>query len=72
MSLFWADQRMLYMPALVGIRRNRRVKALYERLPVKGKSKMSASGSAMRKKVPLCFGVLKNQTPYMENFPQKA
>jgi transposase len=59
---------LLYMSAIVGIRCNRHVKALYERLLAKGKSKMAALGAAMRKIVHLCFGVLKNRTPYMENF----
>ncbi|MCL2656735.1 MAG: IS110 family transposase [Betaproteobacteria bacterium] len=59
---------LLYMSALVGIRYNRHVKALYERLLAKGKSKIAALGAAMRKIVHLCFGVLKNRTPYMENF----
>ena len=59
---------LLYMAAVVGIRYNRHVKAVYERLLTKGKSKMAALGAAMRKIVHLCFGVLKNQTPYMENF----
>jgi transposase len=59
---------MLYMAAIVGIRHNRHVKTLYERLLNRGKSKMAALGAAMRKIVHLCFGVLKNRTPYMENF----
>jgi transposase len=59
---------MLYMAAIVGIRHNRQVKALYERLLAKGKCKMAALGAAMRKIVHLCFGVLKNRSPYMENF----
>lgn len=59
---------LLYMSAVVGIRCNRHVKALYERLLAKGKSKMSALGAAMRKIVHLCFGVLKNRAPYRENF----
>jgi len=59
---------LLYMSAIVGIRYNRHVKALYERLLLRGKSKMAALGAAMRKIVHLCFGVLKNRTPYRENF----
>lgn len=59
---------LLYMAAIVGIRHNRHIKAVYERLLAKGKSKMAALGAAMRKIVHLCFGVMKNQTPYMENF----
>jgi transposase len=42
------------------------VKALYDRLVKKGKSKMSALGAAMRKMVHICFGVLKHQQPYQQ------
>jgi transposase len=59
---------LLYMSAIVGIRHNWHVKALYERLLVKGKCKMAALGAAMRKIVHLCFGVLKNRIPYQEDF----
>lgn len=54
----------LYMAAVVAIRYNRDIKAQYERLTSKGKSKMSALGAAMRKLVQICFGVLKHQQPY--------
>jgi transposase len=63
---------LLYMSAIVGIRHNRHVKALYERRLSKGKCKMAALGAAMRKIVHLCFGVLKNQTPYREKFASTA
>lgn len=55
----------LYMAAIVAVRYNPDVKALYERLLAKGKSKMSALGAAMRKLVHICFGVLKHRTPYL-------
>ena len=54
----------LYMAAVVAIRYNPDIKAQYERLTSKGKSKMSALGAAMRKLVQICFGVLKHQQPY--------
>lgn len=54
----------LYMAAVVAIRHNPDVRALYERLRARGKSKMSALGAAMRKLVHIMFGVLKHQTPY--------
>lgn len=59
---------VLYMAAMVGIKHNPHVKALYERLLVKGKSKMSALGAAMRKLVHLCFGVLKTQKKYQAEY----
>ncbi len=58
---------LLYMAAVVGIRHNPQVKAVYERLIDRGKSKMAALGAAMRKIVHLCFGVWKNRTPYQIN-----
>jgi len=55
---------ILYMAAVVATRFNPHIKALYERLLAKGKSKMAALGAAMRKLVHLCFGVLKTRQPY--------
>jgi hypothetical protein len=49
---------------VVAIRSNPNIKAQYERLTSKGKSKMSALGAAMCKLVQICFGVLKHQQPY--------
>jgi transposase len=57
-----------YRSARVAIRYNPQVKALYERLLARSKSKMAAWGAAMRKFVPLCFGVLKIRSPYSDNF----
>lgn len=59
---------VLYMAAIVASRHNPHVKALYERLLARGKSKMAALGAAMRKLVHLCFGVLKTRTPYQPNY----
>lgn len=60
-------RKLLYMPALVAIRRNPHVKALYTRLTAKGKSKMAAIGAAMRKLAHLCFGVVKTGRAYDKN-----
>ena len=59
---------VLYMAAIVATRYNPHVKALYERLLARGKSKMSARGAAMRKLVHLCFGVLKTRQPYQADY----
>ena len=59
---------VLFMAAIVAKQYNPHVKALYDRLIAKGKSKMSALGAAMRKLVHLCFGVLKTQTSYQANY----
>jgi transposase len=59
----------LYMAAVVAIRHNPDVRALYERLLARGKAKMSALCAAMRKLVHICFGVVKNRQNYQ---PQTA
>lgn len=59
---------VLYMAAIVATQHNPHVKALYQRLQNRGKSKMSALGAAMRKLVHLCFGVLKTRQPYQTNY----
>ena len=63
---------VLYMASVVGTRYNPHVKAVYERLLARGKSKMSSLGAAMRKLVHLCFGVLKTQQPYQHDYLKNA
>jgi transposase len=63
---------VLYMAAVVATQCNPHVKALYQRLIARGKSKMSAIGAAMRKLVHLCFGVLKTQRPYQPDYAKIA
>jgi transposase len=63
---------LLYMAAIVATRYNPHVKAVYERLLARGKSKMSALGAAMRKLVHLCFGVLKTRRPYQHDYAKIA
>jgi transposase len=59
----------LYMAAVVAIRHNPDVRALYERMLARGKAKMSALCAAMRKLVHICFGVIKNQQDYEPQTP---
>ncbi len=63
---------VLFMAAIVAKQYNPHVKALYDRLIARGKSKMSALGAAMRKLVHLCFGVLKTQRPYQADYANLA
>lgn len=63
---------VLYMAAIVGTQHNPHIKALYQRLQARGKTKMSALGAAMRKLVHLCFGVLKTRKPYQADYALKA
>jgi len=54
----------LYMAAVVAMRVNPDIKALYERLVARGKPKMAALGACMRKLVHICFGVLRSRRQY--------
>lgn len=63
---------VLYMAAVVATRYNPHVKAVYDRLLARGKSKMSALGAAMRKLVHLCFGVIKTRRPYQRDYAKIA
>jgi transposase len=63
---------LLYMPAIVAKRHNPHVKALYERLLARGKSKMAAIGAAMRKLVHVCFGVVRSGQPYAPHWANMA
>ena len=57
-------RQQLYFPAMVATRKNPDIQALYERLLAADKTKMCALGAAMKKLVHICYGVVKNQTPY--------
>ncbi len=63
---------VLYMAAIVATTYNPHVRAVYERMLARGKSKMSALGAAMRKLVHLCFGVIKTQRPYEPDYARIA
>lgn len=67
-----AIRRLLYLPAVVASKHNPHIKATYERMLAKGKSKMSAIGAAMRKLAHLCFGVLHSQKPFNPNYNVKT
>jgi transposase len=57
-------RKLLYFPALAAIRYNPIIKALRDRLLAQGKPKMVAVGAAMRKLLPLAYGVLKHNKPF--------
>ena len=58
----------LYMPALSAIQHNPEMKAFYETLLKRGKTKKQAVVAVMRKLVHVCYGVINTQTPYIENY----
>ena len=57
-------RRALYFPAIAALRCNAAVEAFGDRLAKRGKEKMVIIGAAMRKLLHICYGVLKNQTPF--------
>lgn len=58
----------LYMPAVSASTHNKELSAFYNALLARGKTPKQAITAIMRKLVHLCYGVVKNQTPYMENY----
>ena len=64
-----ADLRArLYMPAVCAITHDPAMKAFYQQLVAKGKPSKVALTAVMRKLVHVCYGVIKHQTPYIENY----
>ena len=64
-----ADLRArLYMPAVCAITHDPAMKAFYQQLVAKGKPSRVALTAVMRKLVHVCYGVIKHQTPYIENY----
>jgi transposase len=58
----------LYMPAVCAITHDPAMKAFYQQLVAKGKPSKVALTAVMRKLVHICYGVIKHQTPYIENY----
>lgn len=64
-----ADLRSrLYMPAVCAITHDPAMKAFYQQLVAKGKPSKVALTAVMRKLIHVCYGVIKHQTPYIENY----
>lgn len=64
-----ADLRArLYMPAISAATNDPEMRAFYQGLLAKGKLKKVALTAVMRKLAHLCYGVVKNQTPYQANY----
>lgn len=57
-------RRALYMPALVGVRFDPHMKAFYELLQARHKTKLQALMAVARKLLHAIFGIFKTQTPY--------
>src|SRR5262249_50187205 len=64
-------RQALYLPTLTAIRFNPLLKGFFERLVAAGKPKMQAVGACMRKLVMICYGVLKNRSPFDPQWASK-
>ena len=60
-------RHLLYMPTLVAIRRNARIRAFYQRLLADGKEKMVAVTACTRKILIMLNAMVKNQTAWNQN-----
>jgi transposase len=65
-------RRALYMPALSAVRWDRHLKAFYEALQARHKTKLQALIAVARKLLHTTYGIFKTRTPYDGNklFPQ--
>jgi transposase len=61
-------RKAMYFPAVNALTWNPLIKAHYERLVAAGKMKMVALAAAMRKMLMICYGVLKHQQPFQEDW----
>ena len=62
-------RKMLYMAALQAVKRpSNAFHRTYQAFVARGKAKMCALGAIMHKLIRVAFGVLKHQTPFVENF----
>jgi transposase len=61
----------LYLPTLTAIRFNPVLRAFFDRLIAAGKPRMQAVGACMRKLLMICYGVLKNRTPFDPAWPSR-
>jgi transposase len=57
-------RKALFLPTQTAVRFNPVLRGFFARLVGAGKPKMQAIGACMRKLVMICYGVLKNRTPF--------
>jgi transposase len=65
-------RQALYLPTRTAIRFNPLIKAFFERLLEAGKSRRAAVGACLRKLIMVCYGVLKNRTPFDPDWSKKT
>src|SRR5262249_19101239 len=64
-------RKALYLPTLTAVPLHPLLKGLYDRLVAAGKPRMQAVGACMRKRVMVCYGVLKNRAPFDPQWASK-
>ena len=64
-------RKALFLPTQTAVRFNPLLRGFFERLVDAGKPKMQAIGACMRKLVMICYGVLKNRTPFDPNWSSR-
>lgn len=64
-------RKALFLPTQTAVRFNPLLRGFFARLVAAGKPKMQAIGACMRKLVMLCYGVLKNRTPFDPRWASK-
>lgn len=64
-------RKALFLPTQTAVRFNPLLKGFFDRLLKAGKAKMQAVGACMRKLVMICYGVLKNRTPFDPNWASR-
>jgi len=67
-----ALRKALFFPAMVALKHNPVLMDLASRLEAAGKPKMVIIGAAMRKLIHIIYGVLKNRTPFDQNFGRES
>jgi transposase len=64
-------RKALFLPTQTAVRFNPVLRRFFDRLVAAGKPKMQAIGACMRKLVMICYGVLKNRTPFDPNWASR-
>lgn len=65
-------RKALYFPAISALKHNPPIRAMGERLTLRGKCPMQVIGAAMRKLIHLAFGVLKSGEPFASDWVKKT
>lgn len=61
-------RKALYLPTLTAVRFKPVIAGFFDRLVAAGKPRMQAVGACMRKRVMICYGVLKHRAPFDPNW----